>query len=643
MDAERLLEGLDGDQRLAVASPSLLLAVIAGAGSGKTSVLTRRIAYRIANDTADARHVAAVTFTRQAAGELRRRLVRLGVRDQVIAGTFHATALTMLRQHWDDTGRPAPSIAADRRRILATALGADARSDRVRETAMEIDWARARAVSPASYADLASSYGRRPSLGTSAVADAMERYEAEKRRRGVIDLDDLLSMALELMRTNAAFAAAVRWRMRHVFVDEAQDLNPLQAQLLDEWRRGRDDVTLVGDPQQSIYGFNGADPSLLVSPELRFPGIEVVQLATNYRCTPEIVSAGVRILGENGVDVTLRSARDDGRPVEVMAFADEGAEGLGIARIVRERRVPGGSWRAIAVLARTNAQLVTLADSLRQAGIPCRLSTQARATTPVERALREASESSSAHRLATWAIDATQASVDGSNELAENDVSALHRVAAAVDEFLSFGGGDGAAFLSWVRTTDPLRDADESADGVELLTFHAAKGREWSHVVVAGCCAGLVPHGSATADHELAEEWRLLYVALTRASDSVTITYPERRGGRATAAAPVVASLASVETPPAPPPSRSRPAPATERDLLLSALIAWRTRAARAADLDLTHLVTDDMLGAVADAPPHTLDDLAAMPGFGPMMARQFGARILAVVESSQSDSGTRR
>lgn len=638
MDAERLLEGLDAEQRLAVASPSLLLAVIAGAGSGKTSVLTRRIAYRIANDTADARHVAAVTFTRQAAGELRRRLARLGVREQVIAGTFHATALTMLRQHWDDTGRSAPSIVADRRRILAAAIATDARSPRVRDTAMEIDWARARAISPASYADLAPSFGRRPSLGTSAVADAMERYEAEKRRRGVIDLDDLLSMALELMRGNAAFAAAVRWRMRHVFVDEAQDLNPLQAQLLDEWRRGRDDVTLVGDPQQSIYGFNGADPSLLVAPEVRFPGIEVVQLTTNYRCTPEIVAAGVRVLAENGVEVGLRSARDEGRPVEVVGFADEDAEAAGIAGIVRERRLPGGSWRAIAVLARTNAQLLTLADSLRQAGIPCRLSTAARATTPIERALRDASESPSAHRLATWAIDATQTSVGDASNLDDNDVNALHRVAAAVEEFLSSGGGDGAAFLSWVRTTDPLRDADDSTDGVELLTFHAAKGREWRYVVVAGAEEGLVPHRTIASGPLAEEEIRLAYVAFTRASDALTVTWTERRGPRRTGPSRLLEGLPTTDSsvtdadgaPHAAQKIRSRTAHADPDAAVRTALTAWRRDLARATEQHPSTICSDADLERLVRLRPGDVDALAAI--LPAPVARRLAPRLLPIL-----------
>lgn len=633
MDADGLLEGLDREQRLAVSSPSLLLAVIAGAGSGKTSVLTRRIAHRIATDSADPRHIVAITFTRQAAGELRHRLTRLGVREQVTAGTFHATALAMLRQHWDDTRRTAPSVTTDRRRLLASACGVDPRSDRVRELATEIDWARARTISPEAYARTAEQLGRRPTLGVRSIADAMNRYDEEKRRRGVVDLDDLLALTLDLMRRDTTFAAAARWRFRHLFVDEAQDLNPLQAALLDEWRRGRDDLTLVGDPHQAIYGFNGADPSLLIAPEERFPGIEIVHLRTNYRCRPEIVGAGLTVLSEAGHRPDLRSARDEGRPVEVQAFADDAAEASGIARYVRERRIPGGSWRAIAVLARTNAQLAPIAEALRSAGIPCRLSGAARAATPLQRALREASEQTSSHLLATWAIDAAQATT-GTADLTDDDVVALRRVASAVDEFLATGGGDGSAFLSWVRATDPLRDADEISDGVELLTFHAAKGREWPHVVIAGTCRGLVPHASASSPAEYAEEWRLLYVAITRAAETVTLTYPLRRSGRSTRPNDVVLSLVTDPVPPVPPPSSlkgDRSAPSDE-DLRRDALLAWRSRSARAADIVPTSLMSDADIAAIAAACPTTIDELAAVSGVGPLMARRFGERILQVL-----------
>jgi DNA helicase-2/ATP-dependent DNA helicase PcrA len=630
VDATDLLVGLDPDQRLAVASPSPLLAVIAGAGSGKTSVLTRRLAHRVLSDAADPSHVVALTFTRQAASELRRRLRRIGIREQVAAGTFHATALALLRQHWQDRGRSAPAVTNERHRIVGDVLGSS-RREATREVVAEIDWARARLVDPHTYERAARAAGRRTTLPPATVAEVFAGYESAKRSRGVIDLDDLLSETLDLMQHDRAFADAARWRFRHLFVDEAQDLNPLQAALLDTWRAGRDDLTLVGDPSQAIYGFNGADPTLLDVPERRFPGIEVVRLGTNYRCTPAIVAAGVAVLGRIGPPPDLRSARPDGREVTVRSFPDAATEAAGIARIVREMRAPGGSWRAVAVLTRTNAQLSPIAEALAAVGIPTRLSGAARAATPLQRALREAGDQTSRHLLASWAVDAAQ--FESTHD--DADAAALVRVASAVDEFLAFGGGDGPAFLSWVRATDPFQDNDDRFDAVELLTFHAAKGREWTNVVAAGVCTGLVPHGSASSEAERAEETRLLYVALTRAADQVVVTWPATRHGRKSSLSPLLGDVSTLAEPPAPPPVRRATPRTPDVDPVLSSLTAWRERAARAASMSPTAFLPDRTLAAIATARPATPDELAAITGVGPMMARRFADRILPLTTTA--------
>ncbi|MGI9646397.1 MAG: UvrD-helicase domain-containing protein, partial [Ilumatobacteraceae bacterium] len=329
MDADRLLADLDVDQRAAVTAESSLVAVIAGAGSGKTRVLTRRIAHRIADGSADARHTLALTFTREAAGELRRRLRRLGLREHVEAGTFHSVMLALLRQRWEDTGRRPLAIAADRRRLVGEALG-DRRA--VEAVVTEIDWATARGIPPVDYAARARRAGRRPTIGTDRVEVAFADFEQLKRRRGVIDFDDVLGHAIRELRRDADFAAATRWRFRHVLVDEAQDLNPLQHQLVDLLRTGRDDLFLVGDPAQAIYGFNGADPALLLDVETRFPGIEIVRLPVNHRSTPQVVRTGVQVLRAGGQPADLTSQRADGRPVEQIVADDERDEAARVAR-----------------------------------------------------------------------------------------------------------------------------------------------------------------------------------------------------------------------------------------------------------------------------------------------------------------------
>ncbi len=188
VDAAHLLGDLDEQQRAAVTTPSTLVAVVASAGSGKTRVLARRIAYRIATDTADARHTLALTFTREAAGELRRRLRTLGLREHVDAGTFHSVALGLLRQRRADLGKPAPIVLNDRDRLIAEI----AEGCPVDVLATERTWSAARGIVAEGYVGAAKRVNRRVGVSADRIADALGRYELLKRRRGVVDLDDLL-------------------------------------------------------------------------------------------------------------------------------------------------------------------------------------------------------------------------------------------------------------------------------------------------------------------------------------------------------------------------------------------------------------------------------------------------------------------
>jgi DNA helicase-2/ATP-dependent DNA helicase PcrA len=628
VDPDRLIEGLDPAQRTAVTTPSPLLAVIASAGSGKTSVLTRRVAYRIATGRADPQHSMVLTFTRQAASELRRRLRGLGLRDQIAAGTFHAMALGMLRQHWADRGRPTPGIVSDRARFVAEALGRRS-PGRASEVASEIDWARARLVTPERYAAAARAARRRTSLAPGDVAQVYADYERLKRRRGVVDLDDLLSLVLAAADDDPGFRAAMAWKVRHLYVDEAQDLNPLQAQVLELWRAERDDLTLVGDPAQAIYSFNGADPGLLLDVGDRFAGIEILRLDTNYRCTPEVVAAGRHVLSCIAEPPPVRSARPEGAPVTVLRFPDETAEAAGIAALVRTLRPPGGQWSSIAVLARTNAQLPPILAELHRRRVPARLGSQ-RLPPGLADAVAEAAARSSPQALVAWAHDVLHTPLDAS------DVSDdRRRVALAVVEFADSVGGDGRAFAAWVRAATPF--TDDHDDAVELVTFHSAKGREWARVVVCGADEGLVPHGSATSPDQQAEEARLAYVAFTRAADQLVITGADRRGDRDTRPSPYLDGLPT-SAPVAPPPGLPRTPPAPSHDPVLDAMHAWRSAAARAAGVAPGLVLPDAVLMAIAAQRPTSIDELADVPGVGRLMANRFGPRLLEVLRAAQSE-----
>ena len=664
MDADALIADLDPDQRLAVTSPSLLVAVVAGAGSGKTRVLTRRVAYRIALGEADPKHTLALTFTREAAGELRRRLIRLGLRDHVEAGTFHAVMLRVLRQRWAETECRPRTVVADRRRLLRDAqseFGFAASRHDLSTAHDEISWATARGIGPDRYPAAARRGGRRPAGGSDAIGAIFGHFVALKRRRGVIDFDDVLLDVLADAERDTDFADGLRWRFRHLLVDEAQDLNPVQQRIVDLLRAGRDDLFMVGDPAQAVYGFNGADPRSLTEVDVRFPGVEVIRLPVNHRCTPQIVAAGAHVLATGGQPTEIHSVRDDGAVTVCHRCDDEVAEAVRIATEIATGDPNLVRSGAVAVLARTNAQLAAFATALTERGVHVRRSGPAGGS-PIDAAVRDASANTSPSALRAWAhdtldditvLDQARARVETLASPTPADdrtppsqrtpvaaqvgeataglalVEAERRVATALLQFLrEQPRGDGADFRSWIATTNPFDD--RSTDGVELLSFHAAKGREWHTVYVSGLESGLMPHRSATTAPERGEEARLLYVALTRATDVVVLSWAERRGGYARRISPLIADL-DVSTPLSTPPPRSLRRRATV-DPVRDRLTAWRSESALRAHVVPSQLLTDHDLATIAAARPTTPEELDAATSIGILTARRLAPEILPLV-----------
>lgn len=628
VDVDALLAPLDPDQRHAVTTPSRLVAVIAGAGSGKTRVLIARILYRAATGDADARHTLALTFTREAAGEMRRRLTASGLRDRVEVGTFHAVLLGLLRQHWSDRGRPIPTVVSDRPRLLREALG----GKRIDELLPEVDWATARGLTPDGYLAAARAAGRRTTQISVRVPAALQALHDLKRRRGVIDLDDVLSMADGLMTRDPSFAEALRWRFRHILIDEAQDLNPIQHRLVDHLRAGSDDLFLVGDPAQAIYGFNGADPTLLSDVGQRFPGIEVVRLTTNHRCSPQVVRTGSAVLTASGQESTAQqSSRPDGAPIEIRPMADDDAEADDLVAALR--RVGPGLLRSgqVAVLARTHAQIAHLRTRLAAGGIAL-TSRPDGPGSPLRAPLDIAGRLGSATRLRSWAHDVLE---DPDSRAASEPARV---VAASVLEFLrEHPMGDGLGYRTWFDTTDPLRHERES--GIELLTFHAAKGREWHTVFVTGVETGLVPHRSAATHAARAEEARLLYVAATRARERLILTWAERRGGYRRQISPLLAGV-SAEAIPAEhsaPPNKlleTRP-PADPTRVLLGQLKEWRAAQARAIGVLPEQFCPTTLLRIIAKRRPRSAAELSAVSGLGELTAAQWYPGIAPIVEGA--------
>ena len=659
MDPAALLEGLDDEQRAAVTSDAMPLVVLAPAGSGKTRVLTRRIAHRIVTGAADPRHVLALTFTRKAAAELDDRLRRLGLRGDVAAGTFHGVALGALRTRWSDQGRREPALLDRKGRLLGeVAPRAPGRERRtvISDLANEIEWAKARMVTPDTYEEGVQVAGRRPALRPDVVAAAYAAYETAKQRRGLVDFDDLLALCARALEDDERFATAQRWRFRHLFVDELQDVNPLQFRLLEAWRGDRYDVTAVGDPQQAIYGWNGADAGFLLDIHRWWPPAEVIELDRSYRSTPQILAAAASVLrGARQPSRAIQAARPDGVLPRLSGHPDDRAEALAIARAVRLAHAPGRPWSDQAVLTRTHGQAHLVTEALRGAGIPHRVrGGDALVDRPeVRRALRDLDQPGVPLATALADLELQLDHLDP-EVAAEPDASAaLAALVRMGRDYLRLDPvGRVSSFRAWLAATVPS-DGDgvgAARDAVAVSTFHAAKGLEWATVHLAGVEDGYVPIAHARTPAARAEEARLLYVAMTRAQRELHITWAERRtfGGRpverrrsplldplAPGAEPSAAPT-DVLTPPVPAWSdevaRQRAALAAiapPASPAIDALRHWRAEAARAARIQPEAVLPDHVLARIEAEHPRDLDALGAVRGVGPILAHRFGDQLL--------------
>ncbi len=695
-DGTGLLEGLDPAQRKAVTTEGQPLCILAGAGSGKTRVLTRRIAYRAATGSVMPSHVLALTFTRRAASELNRRLGALGVRDRVAAGTFHATAWAQLRGLWSDREERAPTLLDQKVRVLHALLPRRGGTDiSPADVAGEIEWAKARMIGPEGYEQAVTASGRRPSLPAEAMASVYDRYEQEKRRRRLVDFDDLVLLCAEALESDAGFAAAQRWRFRHLFVDEFQDVNPAQYRLVEGWRGGRPDLCVVGDPDQAIYAWNGADPSHLTGFATRLPGATVVHLDRNYRSSPQIVAVANAVLDTRRAPgaLDLRPTLAAGAVPDVATFPTDADEASGVARALRRHHGAGRPWSEQAVLARTRAQLVIFEEALRAAGVPCRLRGAAcfLSRPEVAEAVADLRRHPPGSPLAAAVADlrlvtrgseadvAVSATPDGAESTAAGPAAerqaSLQELVRMMGEQLALDprapvGG----FVTWLSAALRGDDPDASGDAVTLSTFHAAKGLEWPVVFLTGLEQGLVPVGRATTPEARAEERRLLYVAVTRARRELHCSWAERRrfGAHTMARTPspwlatVEAVVESLSEPPALGPGegtqwrdhldrtrahvRGLDGGRTSRSLgairagagvevgeradpaMLAALRSWRAGAARAAGVPAFVVLHDATLAVVAEARPGDRGALLALPGVGPVKAERYGEALLAVV-----------
>jgi DNA helicase II / ATP-dependent DNA helicase PcrA len=666
VDPRRLLADLDPEQRRAVTETTHPLCILAGAGSGKTRVLTRRIAYRVETGTADPRHVLALTFTRKAAAELRGRLAAFGLRDRPHAGTFHAIAWAQTRIFYrDELRRSMPELLTYKHRLISDLPSRG--SVPVIDVATEIEWARARDIEPDGYVRAAQQADRRPATSPEHIALLMVEYDQAKRRARVMDFDDVLERCALLFETEPRFADAQRWRFKHLFVDEFQDVNPLQHRVLRGWLGSEADLCVVGDPNQAIYRWNGADADYLRRFDVHHPGGTTVDLRRNYRSTPQILHVATSVLGPRD-RISFIPHRLAGEIPTVRRVADEQAEARTIALEVRLLHRPRARWDEQAILVRTNGQMPLLETALAREGIPFRSRTgrpltahpEVRAalrhvTPPTDRPAPDRPLQVIVGDLLLLAIEAAD---DEDGPARAYLLDTVHRLAADF-EALDPGAGMGE-LVAYLRTAGGEGEPGPEGDAVEILTFHAAKGLEWPIVHIAGLEDGYVPIGRGRSMEVEAEERRLLHVAMTRATQQLRLTLAGQRTIRGKEVArrpsPYIEGIEEAigwlrkaeQADPAGGLASSREALRTVQAddvdrVLLEALRAWRAEVARRAGIPpaaVGVVASDRVLSDVARHRPTDRDALGAILGVGPMVVDTHGDDLLRIVSAHIETAG---
>ena len=595
------LDSLNAQQRRAAEAVRGPVCILAGAGSGKTTTITHRIAHQVETGAFAANQILAVTFTDKAATELKGRLARLGA-GGVRASTFHSAALRQLRHFAPERlGTILPSKALMLRQI-ANRLPAPYKFRPAADLATEIEWAKNRRIGPSEYE------GHEPPVPLDLMQRVYSEYERRKEADGMIDFEDLLELAVALFENDHAACATFRAQYRAFTVDEYQDVNLLQQSLLDLWLGDRDDLCVVGDDYQSIYAFTGASPEHLLGVPRRFPNALVVALEENYRSSPQVLALANRLVPAlGGAEKTLRATRPDGPEPVVRPYPAPEDESAAIVAAIRSLDVP---LESTAVLARTNARLADFEEVFHEAGIPFQgasLLDRDSARRLCRRLERSPAPAGEAVRAAASDAGWLEQLPDrlGERELVrQQDLARLVSLAATFD-------GDAAGFVAWLR--ERFAPGGDGAHGVNLLTYHRAKGLEFDAVFLPRLQEKELPASRADVD----EERRLLYVGLTRARVHLWLSWSGKPSR----------FLKELGASPARLPREAREwSPDAQR------LRDWRLERARTDGVPPYVVFHDSVLQAIAAARPGSLGELSQIAGVGPAKLERYGEELLALI-----------
>jgi DNA helicase-2/ATP-dependent DNA helicase PcrA len=655
--------------------------VLAGAGTGKTRTIVHRIAHLIHSGHVAAGQVLAVTFTARAAGEMRTRLRALGIHGAQ-ARTFHAAALRQLRYFWPRVvGGQQWDLLEGKLRLVSQAAhkaGAGTESEVLRDLAAEIEWAKASLVTPDDYAAEVARLRRQPPAPAEQVASVYRWYESLKTRANQLDFDDLLLHTAAALEEHPLVADEFRDRYRCFVVDEYQDVTPLQQRVLDAWLGERDDLTVVGDANQTIYSFAGASAKPLLGFARRFPHATTVRLERDYRSTPEVVSLANQVIGAArdrpaGSRLRLIGQRKPGPDPVFAEHDDEAAEAAAVARKISELLDAGTSASEIAVLYRVNAQSESFEQALSELEIPYLVRGGERffARTEVRQAmaaLRTASNRQPTGELLKLVrellepLGLTEEPPAGGSAR-ERWESLLAMVELAEELAATVEGAD---LAQYVVELDMRARAQHppTVEGVTLASLHAAKGLEWDAVFLVGLVEGTMPilHADGN-DAAIEEERRLLYVGVTRAREFLSLSWaiarsesnrrPRRRSRFLYGLIPEshpTSRLTRARQQRGVEPTRCRvcggqligavatklgrctSCPADVDEELLTRLREWRAKRARMLKVPAYVVFTDATLTAIAEQRPTDSAALVAIAGIGASKLEKFGSEVLALL-----------
>jgi DNA helicase II / ATP-dependent DNA helicase PcrA len=708
MVADPLTAGLDDEQLEAVLAARGPVCVLAGAGTGKTRTITHRIAQLVASGHVAAGQVLAVTYTQRAAGEMRSRLRKLDTEAQAGSGvgavqalTFHAAAHRQLRYFWPrvigdtgwqllDTKFAIVARAASRTRLNVS-------TDDVRDLAGEIEWAKASLIGPEEYPTAVAGAGRDTPLDAEKIAAVYSAYEALKVRDEsvtLLDFDDLLLHTAAAIENDAAVAEEFRDRYRCFVVDEYQDVTPLQQRVLSAWLGGRDDLTVVGDANQTIYSFTGASPRFLLDFSRRFPDATVIRLERDYRSTPQVVSLANQVIAAArgpvaGSKLQLSGQREPGPAASFHEYPDETGEAAAVAAAIAQLIESGTAPSEIAILYRVNAQSEAYEEALTEAGVAYQVRGGAGFFNRQEikqalLALQRASERATVRGAEGPLPDVVRAVLEPLGLTAEEPAGtrardrweALTALAQLVDDEVAQRPQlDLPGLLGELRMRADARHPPV-VRGVTLASLHAAKGLEWDAVFLVGLADGTLPISHALshgADSEpVEEERRLLYVGITRARVHLALSWALSRspGGRQSRKPSRFLNGIAPQTRQDPGPSKSRrnrgaptrcricntdlttPAAVMLRrcescagdvdEELLLQLKAWRLDVAKEQKMPPYIVFSDNTLIAIAELLPNDDAALIAIPGIGARKLEQYGPDVLQLVRGRTRPATTR-